>query len=475
MAIEIAVNPIISGSGKESDILFANNPTGLILQRKDATFAAITDEGDEIGVVTNIAYATLDARVSVGDVVYIRSATGLYDDIAEVSNVANNGGNGELTLTLPYRGDDSGFVNFNTSYENYKVVLELYVLREGLSLPEDFNIATVSVSSAPDERGVIPIDFGEIARSHTEFVVPTITIEEGVVFYRSVVIGFVSTTSKISYFDAVGDELQNIGISFEARFVLGGNQIPSEHGSNAIEYLCNTTDDRGTFLVTTNKLTAWDGWPCYVAWLTDPSDISSVTMALYADNNDLSLVFFGNLSYTGSYLNLFILPESSFFAKWKSAEIYLANDEETSDLYSQKLRVDQIEPICGSDQSVMLMCRNRLGGILQWLFDGAYEIENAVENGMKFQRITCGAIGLSLDEFEALHDFAPSTEDFVLIDDSDFSNATGNMYTPSNPVWRVYPDDTRIQVFVEDTRPVANTAHNRHYFEVTFRMPFKYV
>lgn len=54
---------------------------------------------------------------------------------------------------------------------------------------------------------------------------------------------------------------------------------------------------------------------------------------------------------------------------------------------------------------VMLVGRNKNGGILQWLFEGSQDITFSEENGTTAKRVMLYTDGLTLQEWEALHDF----------------------------------------------------------------------
>lgn len=152
------------------------------------------------------------------------------------------------------------------------------------------------------------------------------------------------------------------------------------------------TSNEGKFLTKLQSPVFWEGYPALISAIVGEEVSGNVYLQATGDATtpaDLS----GQLVHFD--LNQITIADGD--------EITLIEDGSLDDPeISETLTIEVREPC---ENPIMLMGRNSLGGVLQWLFEGSQEYRFDYGNGVKAKRLVLYTDNLTLNQWEALQDF----------------------------------------------------------------------
>lgn len=148
---------------------FAQAPIVYTMQRKDASFNSITNNGGNARLVFTGVDLTPSGTnfVRAGDSIYIKTtATPALDGFFTIATVAFSGGDTWVNLTAAYPGvTDTGYINNFTSRPGYRVDVEIW---DDVATTKIFSDA---LAYTPSKTGLLKID----VQSIYDAMLPTIT------------------------------------------------------------------------------------------------------------------------------------------------------------------------------------------------------------------------------------------------------------------------------------------------------------
>lgn len=249
--------------------------------------------------------------------------------------------------------------------------------------------------------------------------------------------------------------------------VLGARQIPSTYGGNFFEYTVFFSVDYSDakFLTKLTNPVWWKGWPFVLSAIIDDSLTTSLDIKVVADST----------LYAGQQLNKSGKLVNCYFGFVGEGE--LDTDEVTISIvdfatkaisYTESLSVE-IREAC--QNPIMLMARNSLGGVLQWVFEVDQEYTYDYGNDIKAARKVLRANNLLINEWEALHDFftlGPVYRNNI----TEFTSST--IKTSSRIGQQVYvvsQAGVKTGVIVIPTKNNTGTRKVNHTFEIEIEYP----
>jgi hypothetical protein len=139
-----------------------------------------------------------------------------------------------------------------------------------------------------------------------------------------------------------------------------------------------------------------------------------------------------------------------------------------------ELRGFPILKIRGNDSygcnAVLLMGRNSLGGVLEWSFEFNQEQSYEIRNSIAKQR-TLFASNLTLNEWEALHDFMSSNEEYTTVVTELLSTTTTIQRRIGQQVYELKSGATKIGLLVKPTKNKTFTRKEKHAFNLEIEYP----
>jgi hypothetical protein len=228
MSLTITQRPYQTIDGVRSVWNAAAHPLIYKMQRKDFTFASITNSGGFVRLVLSSSHGDVSASFAVNDVVYFTTDAGVYDTTGTVTASSYSAPNTLVTLSTAYISSSTGFVNNDDLRSLYGVDVDVYDL-DGVLMNDD------SFRFTPTSKGLITADISSIVKAQmianndadltgTTKVFDDTNIYQGFyIKYTEVWLGSAnSATSDYQY---------------EHYAIYGAMQIPSANGSNIYDYL----------------------------------------------------------------------------------------------------------------------------------------------------------------------------------------------------------------------------------------------
>jgi hypothetical protein len=250
--------------------------------------------------------------------------------------------------------------------------------------------------------------------------------------------------------------------------VFGALQIPATYGPNLYNYtLFNVTDYiDGKFLTRFTRPTWWRGWPFLLSAIIDETLTGSLDIKVVADSTQYAGEQSGNagrlVECNFGFVSQGVIDGSS------TATVSIVDFATKAINYSEILTVELRDPC---ENPVMLMARNTLGGVLQWLFDGDQEYDHDYGNGIKSKRMLLTSYNLSANDFDALEDFVTLGE--VYRDNiTEYTSSTNKSHTRiGQQVYKIDQDGTKIGVIVITRNNRTQTKKRGHKFEIEIEFP----
>jgi len=218
----------------------------------------------------------------------------------------------------------------------------------------------------------------------------------------------------------------------------------------------------------------WDGYPFLLSaafgYMDEP-------ITCFVDGYDDAGVSFDQGQLVASYSDQVIdfniasiwdttgntVSDASYFL------VYIKNDE--GDVVTDVLRID-VATACKNP--IMLIGRNSLGGVLQWLFDYSQDYEPSFDDDVKAKRLIMYDNTLSQNQFYALQDFI--TLGAVYRNPIVEFTSTTNKTTTRNgqQVYVVGTDLSKIGVVVIVTKNKTQTKAINNSFEIEIEYPIEF-
>ena len=250
--------------------------------------------------------------------------------------------------------------------------------------------------------------------------------------------------------------------------VFGAMQIPATYGPNLYSYtLFNVTDyTDALFLTPLTKPVWWRGWPFCLSAIIDTTLTGSLDIKVVADATVHSGEQSGNAGRLVECNFDFIGP--GVIDGSTSATITIVDFATKLINYSETKTVE-LRDAC--DNPVMIMGRNRLGGVIMWLFDVEQEYTFDYGNGIKNKRLVLAANNLTINQWECLHDLITLGE--VYRDNIvEFTSSTIKSNSRiGQQVYAVDQDGTKTGVIVVPSKNKTDTRKVRNKIEIEIEYP----
>lgn len=448
MSLTVTQRPSQTVSGETSKWNAVNNPILYKFQREDFTFNQINNDAGDIQVQINGVDYT--SSFIVGDSVYVQSDNSVYDLSSTITDSQYSGGNTLITIDSSYvSAAPGGFINNNTLRSMYRVEVAVY------DNSDDSLISTVNY--APDSTGLVKANVSTSLKSvllpDQEAVLTgsTETFEDTnfIAFY----IKYTEVWSESA--ESQTDDQANV---FYA--VLGSMQIPSLYGGNMGLYVMwEDGNPDGLFLTKLTKPVMWRGYPFLITAIISDNTWSDVY--LVSNNNTTPADYQGKI--VNFDLNQIITDQT---VEELTIEVY-TNDSPDRQI-SETLTIE-LRDAC--ENPILLMARNSLGGVLEWMFDNSQEYTFDYGDGRKAKRLVLFAEVLSINQWESLQDFITLGEvykdNIVEFDSSVIKTST----RVDQQVYVVNSDGTKIGVIVIPTKNKTETRQSKHNFELEIEYP----
>lgn len=376
-----------------------------------------------------------------------------YEDFFEITNVAFSGGNTLVDLDTPYNGTGTGYAYDLGNLGNFSVSVDVYNANTAVQLG-------VSLVGYAGRDGLIVLDISETVKAYLN---PELNVDltseaeeyEDLNGHLRTYIFYTLTISSIPQSEE--DDSANPIIS-----VVGARQIPSAYGGNLGEYVI-FNDAAGKFINKFTRPKMRRGKPFLITAAIDPDE------QVYLITNGSGDVTTPQ-NYNGT-LAIFDLNEilSDQTGKSFTIEIKRISDNGT---ISEILTIDLVD---ACEDAVMLMARNSLGGVMQWVFDGGNENSQNFGNEIKANRKVLFADNLTLNEWQCLQDFI-RLGDIYTNNIVEFTDETIKTSTRiGHQVYVVDEEGSKMGVIVIPTRNRTNTKQAKHAFEIEIEYPEEFV
>ncbi len=343
---------------------------------------------------------------------------------------------------------------FNASdinHPSYRIEIEVYDSANTLLTEEPFEFT-------PDSNGDIIADISVILRAYLS---PDNNVDSLVESDTDVFIKFYIKYREV-WTGSANSQTSDSSNKFYA--MLAAMQIPSTYGGNMAIYSASDSDDvLPSFLTKLDSPVMWRDYPFFLSLIVDESITANTQF--YAHNNVHSYAI-GSPQNNSSKILAVKLFEPSVETE-DSFEIYL---RETSGNTAESEAITiEVQDAC--DNPIMLMGRNSLGGIIQWLFEYNQEEQFNYGNAIKNRRQVLTANGLTYNQWLALHDFM-GLGDVYRNNIVEFSSSTIKTQTRiGQQVYVVQSNGDKVGVIVIPTINKTNTKQKVHKFEIEIEYP----
>lgn len=239
MSLTVTQRPYQTINGEVSKWNAVGNPVLYKMQRKDFTFASITNSGGFVRLVLSSSFGDVSASFEVDDQVYFVTDAGVYDTFGTVTASSYSAPNTLVTLDTTYISSSTGFVNSDDLRPYYRVEVECYN-------SDDTALSDAPFTYSPTSKGALTIDLSGMLR-------PSMMADNEAVLTGTTEVfddTTVYTGFYIKYREVWGGsaESQTNDSTNEFFAAFGAMQIPSQYGGNLYEYLIQS--DMKSFDVT---------------------------------------------------------------------------------------------------------------------------------------------------------------------------------------------------------------------------------
>lgn len=452
MSLTVTQRPSTTISGETSRWNAIAHPLLYKMQRKDFTFASITNSGGFVRLVLDSSFGNVASSFDVDDVVYFQTDAGVYATTGNVTASSYSAPNTLVTLDTAYVSSSTGWVNNETLRPNYGVDVIA------------FNSSDVALNQAafrftPNRSGALVIDIRRIIRAHLSPVDDT-ALSGSTQIYENTSI-FLKFYIKYTEVWTGSAESQTNDSSNQFFAVFGSMQIPSAYGSNMAEYVSfDDGDPKANFLTKLDSPRMWRDYPFLISAIVG-DDVSGDQFI--SDGTGAT----SPSGLAGKLLD-FDLTEIINDLNAESATVTIYKDDSPDVELTNAITVT-LHDVC--DNPVMLLARNSLGGCLQWMFDHSQDYDHDYSDGRKAKRQILYTEGLTINEWEALQDFI--TLGAVYRNNiTEFTSSTIKTSTRiGQQVYVLNSDGTKIGVTVIPTRNRTQTQQVKHSFQIEIEYP----
>ncbi len=330
---------------------------------------------------------------------------------------------------------------------NYRLEVEVYNGAGTLLTAQPFQYT-------PNSTGLITIDISTILKNNLSHEFSGNLTGTTKVFDDSNVYLKFYIKYHEKYDGSTETQVSDSGNQFFA--VNGKMSIPSTYGGNMAEYVTFTDGTPAAkFLNRISTVKMWRGYPCLVSVIVNAT--GSVKFDSGADETTPT-------SYEGKIatvdLNELITDQS---IDSTTLGLYLSTT-----LLTESLPV-QLNTPC--DNPILLIGRNKLGGMLTWLFDVDQEYTFDYGNDIKAARKVLRAENLTIEDWEALQDFITLGEVYRN-NIVEFTSSTIKTSTRiGQQVYAVDSSGNKIGVIVVPSKNSTRTRQIKHSFELEIEYP----
>jgi len=226
MSLTVTQRPYQTINGELSKWNAVGNPVLYKMQRKDFTFASVTNSGGFVRLVLDSTFGNVSASFVVGNSVYFQTDAGIYAVYGTVSASSYSAPNTLVTLSTAYISSSTGFVNSDSLRPSYRVNVDVYS-------SANVKLTDSAFSYTPNRAGALNIDVSAVLRNQMRADNDVVlTADSGIDL--NVFLGFYIKYTEVWTGSAEVEVSDSTNIFFT---VLGAMQIPSTYGSNLYEYL----------------------------------------------------------------------------------------------------------------------------------------------------------------------------------------------------------------------------------------------
>ncbi len=379
-----------------------------------------------------------------------------YVGLIPIDSSTFSGGNTLVQIGGGYLGNGSGYAYDYDALQTYS--LEVAIHRAD-------NDVQIGVSlTATGITGLVKVDVSGIIKAYLSADInQDLTNSEDYYLDDD---GFISTY--IIYTETInGVEQSPVDDSANPIYsVFGARQIPSIYGGNLGEYVTWIDGDPvALFLTLFTRPKIFRGYPFLISSIIDIAGNAALDLTYFdADGDSISSGNTDNISEAGLYI--FNIPEIlSIPDNAKTVVFRLFSGAET---ITGELTCDIVDTC---ENPIMLMARNSLGGVMQWVFEGSNEISPDYGGDIKAMRKVLFAENMTQNEWSCLQDFIRLGEiyrDNIIEFTADTIKTTSRI---GSQVYIVEPDGSKIGVIVVPTRNRTETKQKRHKFEIEIEYP----
>lgn len=474
------------GDASENNESFWNEVGNPILykgQRRDF-ICNIQDNGSGVAQMLFVGQ-DLTADLIVSDLYYFQGLDLYQGRIVELTSVTLVGSDTEVDFItspggqdVPYVGDDDGFVNTQDK-ENYRIQYQVFrasddaeldsVIFESSDSPGLFeNVA--GDTRAIEDAGIVYMNVSPIIRPYlTADIEADLTQSTEVFDDANAYIGFYIKYQEVWTGDSE-TQVDDSGNVYTA--VIGARQIPATYGGNLAEFVMfEDGSPVGNILNKFTRPKIWRGFPFLVSVIIgdDISTETTLNIGFYDSDGDFISADSAPLGdRTGDLViydtsKITTIPDGAVFARLGFYKV-----DGGSTLLSVELECDIVEPC---ENPIMLVCRNSLGGVMQWVFDGNTERGFDYGNDIKAERRVLFAEDITVNEWNCLQDFIKLGEvyrDNILELTADTIKTSTRI---GHQVYTVDTDGNKIGVLAIPTRNRTETRQKKHKFELEIEYP----
>lgn len=222
------------------------------------------------------------------------------------------------------------------------------------------------------------------------------------------------------------------------------------------------------FLTKQTRPKLWNGYPFLLSALIGDAqdDLILVVTGYDSDSGLVGTQESDPETYPNSIINFNISEVYGSLSGVSYLEVYLKTS--LGEILTDTLTIDVEEPC---QNPVMLMGRNSLGGVLQWLFDFNQEYNFDYGNNVKNKRLVVFTEGISINQWESLQDFITLGEVYRN-NIVEFTSST--IKTHSRVGQQIYVIDeggSKIGVVIIPTKNKTNTKQFKHILELEIEYP----
>lgn len=444
MSLTVTQRPSILYNSEVSRWNALRTPVLYKMQRKDFTFNQVNNSGGFVQLQFNAI--DLTTSFDVGSLVHIKSDNNVYDIFGTVTARAFST-NTTVTIDQSYiSAAPGGFVNNFTLRFGYKVEVNVYNLDNELINEEPFWFPAST-------RGLVSIDVATIIKNSLTADIPSDLTGSEEVFEDTDYTGFYIKYREL-WSDSAESQIDDVANQFYG--VLAALQIPSLYGGNLAVYAVPDV----LFLTRFDAPVMWRGYPFLLSAIVNEEVASDVVLSTDDDDSaaeDLS----GKLVHFD--LNQIISDQDI-----DAVDVAIYEETSPGNPISEVKTIEMRE---ACDNPVMLMARNSLGGVVQWLFDTNQDLSYEDDNSIKSKHLVLFTDNLTINQWEALQDFITLGEVYRN-NITEFTSETIKTSTRMDQqVYVVYPDGTKVGVIVLPGRNKTQTRQVKHSFEIEIEFP----